>query len=301
MLQKQLPADVVEQLDLEGLQVCKDSFVDSKLNMSFSDLVFEVPLLQGGSALVTVLFEHKSSPDLFTPAQVLSYISGITDTRRRNNEAPCCVIPIILYHGESAWPTEALSLLELTAAPNSLRRYVPDFDICLIDLSRTPDDELREKSIYFSVVWMLKYSRTPQIADRLTEALQVVMSLRDEQSPLEVLEAILRYVVSASQHVTPTQLERAVRNGITDQSIQSRVISTMPTLAEAWIQEGHEKGREQGLAEGLEKGKLIGQLQLLQNACGEKVSSDAQLSTLSDDSLQAEITRLLKLLPGQNG
>jgi len=102
-LRQQLPADVVRHLELSALRPVSQSFVDSTLRESLSDLVFEVPLVDGDEALAVILFEHKSHPDPLTPLQVLRYIVRILDQRLREGQALCCVIPLVLYRGEQGW------------------------------------------------------------------------------------------------------------------------------------------------------------------------------------------------------
>lgn len=66
-----LPAEVVQELDLESLELSKDSFIDVQLKGSYSDLVFTARLTSNADLVVYVLFEHKSRPDRMTPFQLL--------------------------------------------------------------------------------------------------------------------------------------------------------------------------------------------------------------------------------------
>ncbi len=57
-----LPPEVVKALDLQSLELVKDSFVDPELQEHFSDLLYRIKLKRGGRAFIYLLLEHKSAP-----------------------------------------------------------------------------------------------------------------------------------------------------------------------------------------------------------------------------------------------
>ena len=54
----------------------------------------------------------------------------------------------------------------------------------------------------------------------------------------------------------------------------------MPTLAELWVQQGHEKGRVEGHEAGMLRGTLSGRIQMLQEYLRESPASAEQLRNL---------------------
>jgi predicted transposase/invertase (TIGR01784 family) len=56
-----LPANVIAVLDLNTLELQKDSFVDADLRENFSDLLYRVQLGDGSEANVYLLLEHTSN------------------------------------------------------------------------------------------------------------------------------------------------------------------------------------------------------------------------------------------------
>ena len=56
-----LPPDVVALLDLETLEVEKDTFIDDELSESLSDLLYSVRRLNDAKLFIYLLFEHKSA------------------------------------------------------------------------------------------------------------------------------------------------------------------------------------------------------------------------------------------------
>jgi predicted transposase YdaD len=78
LIQTHLPADLVQVLDLESLELQKDSFVDDELRDSYSDLLYSVKLAdhegRPAEGQVYLLLEHKSQSDPMTCFQLLRYI-----------------------------------------------------------------------------------------------------------------------------------------------------------------------------------------------------------------------------------
>ncbi len=296
-LRQQLPAEVVAQLNLSGLRPLPQSFIDQTLREGLSDLVFEVPLVEGGEALAVILFEHKSHPDAMTVFQILRYIVRILEQRLRDGLPLCCVIPLVLYHGEQPWNV-ARSMDQLIAVPEPLRPYVPRFSLPLLDLSRFPEEQLREESIVFVLLSVLKYSRREELAQRLEEAFRIVAQGLERDSALQMLEAILRYVVSVSSTITPDALRASFTRGVANQPLLIEGLSLMPTIAEQWLQQGIEKGIEQGIEKGIEQGRqkgrqegtahgeLIGRIRAFQEVLGQPVDSLETLAVRDEGELR---------------
>jgi len=65
------PPEVSRLLDLASLEMVPGSFVDRELQEHFSDLLYKVALLDGSSAHVYILFEHKSYYEPLVALQLL--------------------------------------------------------------------------------------------------------------------------------------------------------------------------------------------------------------------------------------
>ena len=64
-----LPPQVSALLDLDSLEIRKDTFIGPDLQEHFSDLLYEVALHQAQPLYVYLLFEHKSYVDPAVPFQ----------------------------------------------------------------------------------------------------------------------------------------------------------------------------------------------------------------------------------------
>ncbi len=96
-----MPPDVVASLDINALELVKDSFVDGELRKHLSDLLYRVPFRDGSEAFIYILFEHKNRPDEWVAFQLLRYEMMIWEpiARRREGKLPP-IFPIVFYHGQ---------------------------------------------------------------------------------------------------------------------------------------------------------------------------------------------------------
>ena len=76
VLQHYLPNAVLDLIDLESLEISKDSFIEKELSDYYSDILYKV-ILKGHPGFVYVLFEHKSYHDRYVHLQLLEYILKI--------------------------------------------------------------------------------------------------------------------------------------------------------------------------------------------------------------------------------
>ena len=262
-----LPPEVAGALDLTAPELVKDSFVDAELRQHFSDLLYRVRLRRGADAYVYVLFEHKSAPDEWVAFQVLRYLVRIWEQvlRETGGKLPP-VVPLVLYHGPTRWHVARhfTALVEWGEAA-ALRKYVPAFEYHLCDLSAYREEDIRGAALLRVGLLILKYIFSGELKRRLPEILRL-LAPAGEQSALEYLGTVLRYVSVATDRLTTSDLQEALATAFPEQG------GVMPTIAETWVQEGIEKGLEKGRQEGLEKGKQEGSaavmLRMLQRRFG---------------------------------
>lgn len=97
-LQHYLSDDVLKLMDLESLEISKDSFVEKDLADYYSDMLYKVTL-SGSPGYVYVLFEHKSYYDKYVHLQLLEYMVKIwrlflkQQRKKKKKESLPIVIP----------------------------------------------------------------------------------------------------------------------------------------------------------------------------------------------------------------
>jgi hypothetical protein len=145
-----LPPALLAALDTTTAQVVPGSFVDEELTARHTDLLYSVKLA-GRDALLYVLFEHRSTIDPLLVVRVFLYVARIWDDWLSRNEGASRVppvIPIVLYHGPTAW-TAATELLDVVDLPADLlaavRPHLPSLRFVLDDLAQRQDADLRAR------------------------------------------------------------------------------------------------------------------------------------------------------------
>jgi len=285
-----LPKDVAQCLDLSILEPSPASFVDENLRQAHSDLLFRTQLTNGTETAVYLLFEHKSAADPLTVFQVLRYILKINEQRLRDQLELCCVIPVVVYHGTNPW-NAAVSLRQLISVPPPLEPFVPDFSLQIMDLGQIQDSEFHGDAIFCATILVFKYIMSPQITDRLGDIFRMLRQAGQLQ-PSESVMLILNYLVSGSDRVPKDVLLQALQNGLS-----SHRETLMPTIAEQWVQEGHEAGIQAGIQAGLSRGQLLGSIRACQEFLGRVPDTIEQLDRQNNEQL-ADLERQLRLQLG---
>ncbi|MBK9053730.1 MAG: Rpn family recombination-promoting nuclease/putative transposase [Chloroflexi bacterium] len=244
-----LSPDIHEQLNLDTLELQKDSFVEPDLEEYFSDLLYQVKTADDAAASIYLLFEHKSYPTKTVFRQLLRYELNIWDAlERRTPKQPLSVIiPMLIYQGRKSWhiPTNFRSQYQ---GPESMRRFWPDFEYELVDLSEINEEALKD-ALLWRVVWY-----TMQLAiDReeiagLPEIITLLFRLMPQQTALQFLETSLRYIAFVSNRVSTHDLRQVLDQGLPGVGEQ-----VMGTIVREWLQEGRQVGRQEGRQEGLQE------------------------------------------------
>ena len=287
LIQTHLPADLVQLLDLESLELQKDSFVDEDLRQSFSDLLYSVRLAGvNGEPIegqVYLLFEHKSRSDPMTCFQLLRYIVRIWEQRLRNGLSLCPVVPLVVYHGQEYWLAPR-SLEELIGGPRAAFEYGVRMSYPVLDIARVPDESLARDPFLQSVLGLLKYSRRRDFEERLEFLLQSLLKSGTFEVRPEYVEAIFVYISSASPLIPIEKLtmtiEKLFHTQVEPGSIADRFIK---------------QGRQEGLKEG-----EIQLMRALQEILGLPISDPAMLQDRSLEQLQAITGELRKQIRARN-
>ena len=258
-----LPAKIVALLDIDTLELTKDSFVNKELSEYFSDLLYKVDLRDGRAVYVYVLLEHKSYPEPLIAFDLLRYMVEIWNLLLKQAKAGKklpMIIPVVLYHGRPRWHI-AQDFRSLIADDGKLERYLPDFHYELCDLSDFEDEEIKGAVVLRVAMLVFKYIFRDELSDRLPAILGLLRELTDKRSGLEYLETVLRYLSSGTDKVDKDDLRQAAEAALPE--IGGKIMST---IAEQWVEEGMHKGLQQGIQQGIHQGMQQGVLKAAREA-----------------------------------
>lgn len=248
-----LPESVLEYIDIDTLDPQKDSFIDKKLEETFSDLLFKADIA-GNEGYIYFLFEHKSYPDKGIIFQVLRYMVEIWEAKldREMGRLPI-VIPLVVYHGKTNWriPSSLGSILNgYDKLPDELKVYVPNFDYLLYDLSRYSDEEIKgvaQTKIGLTLLRDIFSPDTEKLLESFFRSVAYLNELEDRQTGVEYFETMIRYILGSSTRLTKKDMEKMIQRIETVFPEGSDMSMTLADIL-----------REEGIEIGLEKGMEIG-------------------------------------------
>jgi len=258
-LTQHLPGELLALIDLPTLAEQKESFVDEALRSHFGDLLYQVQTKGGKPLYLYLLFEHKSYPDDDVAFQVLRYKVRIWEKEIGKAKRLTPIIALVVYHGEVKWtvPKNFAGLFAWEKDEQGievvLRHYLPEFAYHLVDLSALSDAEI-QGGVWLRVFeLLLKHIFDPTLGQQLYAILALTVELAQQQSGMEMLVTMLRYVARAGPGASKNEIHQTVM-----QLFAKEGGVLMKTAAQEWMEEAEAIGLQKGEAIGLEKGEAIG-------------------------------------------
>jgi predicted transposase/invertase (TIGR01784 family) len=218
-----------------------------------SDLLYQVALRRGGSpAYIYVLFEHKSYPDRMVAFQLLRYMVRIWERDRQQGLKLAPMMPVVLYHGEAQWKIAPNFRALFEEMPVELAPYLPEYRYWLCDLSQYSDEQIKGEMILQVGLLTLKYILRDDLREHLVDILGLFRDLSQQQTGLEYLETVLRYLAGGTSKITDEELWKAVATAF------PKGEALVGTIAEKWVEQGLQRGLQQGEQLGFKKGRQEG-------------------------------------------
>ena len=317
-----LPPDLAAALDWSTLERQNGSFVDEKLVNSHTDLLFSVRFASAPeidpSLLIYVLFEHWSNPYPAMPVRVLKYEVRIMEhygDEKTGRYPP--VVAVVLCHSKGG----EVDGVGLNVAPGAsqtgpqpfhdaiipsprsmpgLARFVPNFDVWVVDLAEWSDAQLRALSLARAptvTLWLLRDGRDP---DRLAAGF---MTWGPE----------LRAVSSTPEGAVVIRYFERVLSPLTWDEFHAKILTINPeaeeiamSFTQEWFEQGRAEGRaeamsftqewlEQGRAEGRAEGQLLTLAKQLTLKFGEVAQQfQARLAAASRAEIELWTERILR-------
>ncbi len=314
-----LPERVVAALDLTGLASAPSRLVDAVLQGRENDLLFTVPLREGGSeAIIFILLEHQTRVDGRMAWRVLQYMVRAWDFWQRNTESKAApfppIIPLVLYHGERRW-TAPLDFTELLAIPDELRDEPllnqPSLRYAVQDLSQLSEDELRGRAMVQMALLMMRRAHTGDLFSQLHRWAHLLIQIAASSGD-DGLKTVLTYMMEVEAEPRSPEVWRQTIDIALEQHplAQEQIMGLANWLRQQGRDEGREQGREEGRREGVQQGQQTMLIHLLTRRFGAPSDEEsAQIAAATPEQIQAwveriftatSVTDLLKSTPDSN-
>ena len=273
-----LPKTTTNLLDLEKLELTKESFIGNDGDESRTDLLYKIPLKSGTPVYIYLLFEHKSyyDPNIFT--QILEYLSKIYAWQKMGKEDLKIVIPFVFYHGEKGWDLgrNFLDSFKYNSIPDEFLKFIPNFSIQLLEL-KSGGDTFQTKNLalrlYMRMVQIIR-DKPEMFLKHIKEIYLSILEEKEEAKRIYILKNLLDYLYRA----------RNDADNYTKKEIIKEIEGDYMNLLEKIRKEG----KLEGELEGEIKGKLEKALETARKmkVKGFSVSEIQDITGLSEEELK---------------
>jgi predicted transposase/invertase (TIGR01784 family) len=162
-----LPDYIKEIVDLDTLEMDKETYIEQVGNRKSSDVLFKTKF-DGQDGFIYVLCENQSSLDYWMPYRFLKYMMCIWDQYRAKNpesELLPPIYPLLFYNGKQKY-TYPKSLFKLFNNPELAKKCLNSI-YNLVDITTTPDNKIKEKDWLALMELSMKYIREKDLKKRL--------------------------------------------------------------------------------------------------------------------------------------
>jgi hypothetical protein len=169
--------ELSDKFDYKTLKLCQDSYITPELANYYTDRLWSVDFKNSQAVLqLLLLVEHKSFVPKRIHIQVLRYmieewtkqinaqleaLQELTKNGKKSRQKIklILILPIVLYHGKSVWTLPKFEDL-FGHLPDILKRFLPDFDIIVIDLAKYSDQEIidTKAGLLVNMLLLLRHS-----------------------------------------------------------------------------------------------------------------------------------------------
>ena len=264
LFREHLPKAFVARMANQPPELTPGSFVDQELAQHHADILYHVKLTNDASAYVYTLIEHKSAPDRQAPFQLYRYMAKIwrrlaSEKGSETAAARPIIMPLLVYHGLRRWTIPTNFSDSLAHGGEDLRKYKPDFEYELLDLTQIPDEELSADPRLSAFLLALKHGRHSAAERRL----KIILASADRLQILDV-SIILRYIGA----VSPDTIDAALVGKVLGQVSPGRKEEVMNALERDLGEKYYLKGIAEGEARGEARGKAEALQHLLRHRFG---------------------------------
>ncbi len=201
-----LPSQIVNVLDINSIRLEDGTYVDSRLQKSLSDLVYDCRYLEPkGSvgAKIVLLVEHQSTPQKLLPFRVYHYMFSLLNRqlkarhKKHSTSQLPAVYALVLYNGKQSPYPYSLLLSDCFDDPHNIMKPLFTEAIPLIDLNQENDQELKELKWLGIQSLALKYARDKD-PSTLLQLLVKIFKTIDYQEPnaRDLLNTAFSYILS---------------------------------------------------------------------------------------------------------
>jgi len=233
---------LAKNIDTTTLQLDTTQYIDKRLEIGYSDIVYNCKYKNKIDIKIALLFEHKSEKEDYPHLQLLGYMLKIWFTNIKQGQPLMPIVPILFYHGKEDWVYEkfANSFEDLD---DLLLKYILEFDFEFINTKHFTDQQIDQMFDLHTLkmgVLLMKHIFDDNLIDELNVVFGNLTQVLNNPNGKQLFETTLIYLYSNLKND---------KNKVTE---QLNKISTMGAqIAKTIAEQLHEEGMLHGLEEGI--------------------------------------------------
>lgn len=280
-IENNIPREALDIIDMDTLELQKDTFINDELKESFSDLIYRVNI-NSTESYICFLLEHKSYKDKMAIFQIHKYIleSWMQIVQKQNKKDLPIILPMLIYHGKDKWDLKTdlrYMISGFYELPEYFKERVPVFKYDLYNIGKyEADDFERFESLTSMMLKAFKYAFEKDPKVMIRSFLLSVDEVKDEETSETLayyVQLYLRYIEQINPDITEKDIEAEIIN------LDGKGAVTMGML---------EKREEKGLQKGLELGKQEAAMKIAENLIRDdsEVSLIVKVTGLSQEEVE---------------
>lgn len=264
-----LPEKIKDKIDLDSLQLCKESYINKQLKLDITDMLYSVNIEQQ-MGYIYLLIEHQSSVDLLMPFRMIKYSCDIMDHHIKQNNTTILplIVPMVFYHGKKPYPANR-DVIDLFGENKALAAEILFKPFQLIDIGQIPDEEIRKHQWSCIMEFVTKHIFARDILPHLqtfVDLLKIIVNSDGNDYAVKTLN----YLYSTANINDEEAFVEVIKTGLPPDTGEA-----LMTLAELHL----ERGRQQGMQQGSHNAKREIAIKLLK--MGHSIASVAETTELS--------------------
>ncbi len=262
--------ELSQKMDYSKLELCHDSYITPELANYYSDRLWSIGFKNRQEMLhLLLLFEHKSFIPKRIHIQLLRYMiedwtkqieaqleamKELQKKGKKNQEKIklILILPIVLYHGKQAWKKPEFEDL-FGKIPELLKRFLPDFDFIVIDLSQYSDQEIMdtEAGLLVNMLLLLRHSfDTEYLVNNFDLIMSGIENYDRDSDYWQFAHSILVYFCKLLKN---NPMEKAA---VMEKIQTKRAKKDFYSVYDAIVDEGELRGELRGKLEGRSEGEM---------------------------------------------
>jgi predicted transposase/invertase (TIGR01784 family) len=266
-LQTYLPKQIVEKLDFNSLKVEPGVFIEDSMKKYRTDLLYSIDL-NGISANIYIVIEHKSYVDKNVAFQIFGYMSKIWERNKQNKEKKKRIIPLLFYYSEKDWNFKTNFFDHVEKEPKEVDCFVPNFEIAFFNLNKL--EKIIGKAELQLLLMILKYKND---IERIKQVEKLILINGLSENYFMYIGYYLNYTSSGEDYTN-------FINKINNTRIGGNMVSIMEYK--------EQKGRQEGEQIGMQKGEFRKQIEMAKRMLrfGEDIKKIALFTGLSIERIK---------------